>query len=243
VEHGGDQTAAVRGEGRAGVQQPDQGGDVPGLPGVLEVADQTGVVDGRWRGRADAAPGRGGELTARGRGAAGDLGHLVEGVAEDVVQDERYALGRRHRLERNEERHADRLVQGDAVGRVGGGPLGGVGQRLGDPLADIAFAAGAGRPQQVEADAAGDGGQPGAGRGDLVLLAPRQGVPAGVGLLDGVLGLGEGSQQPVAEVDQMAALAEDRVGHRCSRPFVASPSLTRQRAETSGLTFPGAVSS
>jgi len=48
-----------------------------------------------------------------------DLGHLGEGVAEDIVQDERDALGRGHRFEHYQEGHADRLIQGDAVGRVG----------------------------------------------------------------------------------------------------------------------------
>jgi hypothetical protein len=43
---------------------------------------------------AGAAAGRRGQLAACRRGAAGDLGHLGEGVAEDVVQDERDALGR-----------------------------------------------------------------------------------------------------------------------------------------------------
>jgi len=63
-------------------------------------------------------------------GPAGDLGHFGEGVAEDVVQDERDALGRGYRVEHHQEGHADRLVQGDVVGRVGrsaAGPFGRVG--------------------------------------------------------------------------------------------------------------------
>ena len=40
------------------------------------------------------------------------------------------------------------------------------------------------------------------------------GVPAGVGLLDGVLGLGQGAQQPVGEIDQLTPLAHDRVQAR-----------------------------
>ena len=80
-----------------------------------------------------------------------------------------------------------------------------VGHRLGDPLADVALPAGPGRAEQVEADAAGDGGQPGAGRLDGLLLLPGQGVPAGVGLLDDVLGVGERAEQPVGDVDQLSA--------------------------------------
>ena len=62
------------------------------------------------------------------------------------------------------------------------------------------------------------------------------GVPAGVGLLDDVLGLGQGAEQPVGEVDQLTPLAHDRAqarigppvswpglgGHGVSLPLVAS---------------------
>ena len=48
----------------------------------------------------------------------------ANGVAEDVVQDERDPLGRGHRLEHDQERHVDRLVEGDPVGRVGAAPPG-----------------------------------------------------------------------------------------------------------------------
>ena len=41
------------------------------------------------------------------------LGYFGEGVAEDVVQDERDALGRGHGFEHDQEGHADRLVEGD----------------------------------------------------------------------------------------------------------------------------------
>ena len=52
------------------------------------------------------------------RGPADNLGHVGERVAEDVVQDECDALGRGHRVEHDQERHADRLIEGDPVGRV-----------------------------------------------------------------------------------------------------------------------------
>ena len=71
--------------------------------------------------RADPAAGRGGQLAAGGRGPADDLGHVGERVAEDVMQHERDPLGRGHRLQHDQEGHADRLVEGDPVGRVGGG--------------------------------------------------------------------------------------------------------------------------
>jgi hypothetical protein len=132
--------------------------------------------------------------------------------------------GRGHRLEHDEEGHADRLIQGDPVGRVGRGaarpaadPLGRSGQRLGEPFAHVALAAGAGRAEQVEADAAGDRGQPGTGGCDGFLLLGGHGVPARVGLLDGVLGVGQRTQQPVGEIDQPPPLAHDRAQARIGR--------------------------
>ena len=72
-----------------------------------------GACDARMRRRAEEASWR----HAAGR-TADDLGHFGEGVAEDIVQDERDALGRGHRFEHDEEGHVDRLVEGDSVGRV-----------------------------------------------------------------------------------------------------------------------------
>ena len=40
------------------------------------------------------------------------------------------------------------------------------------------------------------------------------GVPAGVGLLHGILGIGQRAQQPVGEVDQLTPLAHDRAQAR-----------------------------
>ncbi len=134
------------------------------------------------------------------------------------MQDERDALGRGHRFEHDEEGHVDRLVEGDPVGWVDGGaarppgdPLRKFGQRLGDPFAHVGLSPGPCRAEQVEADAAGDRRQPGAGGFDGVLLLRGHGVPAGVGLLDGILSLGQGAQEPVSEIDQLTPLAHDRV--------------------------------
>ena len=72
------------------------------------------------------------------------------------MQDKRNALGRGHRVEHDQEGHADRLIQGDPVGRVSrgaarlpAGPLGQVRQRLGDPFAHVPLAAGPCRAEQV----------------------------------------------------------------------------------------------
>ena len=81
---------------------------------ACRAAGAAGACAARMRRRAEEASWR----QAAGR-AADDLGHFGEGVAEDVVQDERDALGRGHRFEHDEEGHVDRLVEGDPVGRVG----------------------------------------------------------------------------------------------------------------------------
>jgi hypothetical protein len=78
-----------------------------------------GGCDARRRRRAEEASWR----HAAG-GAADDPGDFGEGVAEDVVEDERDALGRGHRFEHDQEGHAHRLVEGDPVGRVAAVPPG-----------------------------------------------------------------------------------------------------------------------
>ena len=130
---------------------------------------------------------------------------------------ERNSLGRGHRLEHDQERHADRLVEGDPVGRVGRGAAGPrvdrvprVGQRLRDPLAHVAVPSDSCRAEHIEADTAGYLRQPGAGGFDGFLLLPCHGVPTGVGLLHSILGLGEGAEEPVGEIDQLMPLAYDR---------------------------------
>jgi hypothetical protein len=45
-------------------------------------------------------------------------------------------------------------------------------------------------------------------------LLPGHGVPAGVCLLDGILSVGQGAQQPVGEIDQLTPLAHVRVQAR-----------------------------
>src|SRR5260370_793197 len=100
------------------------------------------------------------------------------------------------------------------AGRAAGHPFRVFGQRLGDPFADVGLSPGPGRAEQVEADAAGDRGKPGAGGCDGVLLLRGHGVPAGVGLLDSVLSFGQGAQQPVGEANQVTPLAHERVQAR-----------------------------
>src|SRR5712691_1739669 len=152
ADRGADQATAVGDRGCAGVEQADEGADVPGFPGLLEGPDDAGALGYGGRGRlgcADAAAGRGGQLAGCLRRPADDAGHVREGVAEDVVEDERDPLGRGHRVEHDQEGHADRLVQRDPVGRVAAppawptaDPLRLFGQRLGQPLTNVVFSPG-----------------------------------------------------------------------------------------------------
>jgi hypothetical protein len=115
------EATAVAGRRGVRVEKTDEGIDVCGFPRLSEVRDEAGLPGRRSRGSlcgADTAAGCGGQLAACRRGTAGDLGDVGEGVAKDVVQDERDALGRSHRFEYHEEGHVDRLVEGDPVGRV-----------------------------------------------------------------------------------------------------------------------------
>src|SRR5215510_12151171 len=86
------EAAAVGGRRGARVEQADEGTYVLGFPCLLEGPDDAGLLGcrTRWRlRRANAAAGGGRQLAARRRGTPHDLGHLGEGVAEDIVQDER----------------------------------------------------------------------------------------------------------------------------------------------------------
>ena len=108
AQEGNGKAAAVGGRRGAGIEQADEGVDVLGFPCLLEGPDDPGLPACRGRQGlrgADAAAGRGGQLAAGRRGTAGDVGDFGEGVAEDVAEDERDALGRGHRFEHDEERH------------------------------------------------------------------------------------------------------------------------------------------
>ena len=89
-----------------------------------------------------------------------------------------------------------------------------IGQRLRDPFAHVALPPGPCRAEQVQADAAGDPRQPAAGGFDGLLLLLGHGVPAGVRLLDGILSIGQGAEEPVGEIDQLTPLAHDRAQAR-----------------------------
>ena len=82
AQGGCDESAAIGGHGGFGVEDADEGADVPGFPGLLKsltrLACRAGEARGGLRG-ADAAAGCGGQLAAGRRAAAGDLGTSVKG--------------------------------------------------------------------------------------------------------------------------------------------------------------------
>jgi len=77
----------------------------------------------------DAAPGAARELTRRRDAALDDGGDLIEGDAEDVVEDEGDGLRGRECVEHDQEREPDRVGEQQLLFWVGCGP--GTGGRLG----------------------------------------------------------------------------------------------------------------
>jgi hypothetical protein len=87
-----------------------------------------------------------------------DLRDLVERDAEPVVELEGEPLGRRQRLEDDEQREPDRVGEQRLVLRIGLEV--GADDRLREPAADVVLAARATRAEQVETDTGDDRRQP-----------------------------------------------------------------------------------
>jgi hypothetical protein len=83
------------------------------------------------------------------------------------------------------------------------------------PGTHVAFPPGPCRAEHVEADPAGDLGQPGARDLDLVALGLVHPVPANVGLLNGVFGLRDRAEHPERQRQEVAAFSDQgRVDRR-----------------------------
>ena len=97
--------AVVSAQDDVGVEELEQPAEVAVAAGGDEGVDDL-AVGGRGVavGSLHAAAGPGGELTGRGRRAVDDRGDVLEGHREDVVEDEREALGGLQRLEHDEQR-------------------------------------------------------------------------------------------------------------------------------------------
>ena len=165
------------------------------------------------------------------------LGHLAGVESEDVAQDEHGELARRQDLQRGHEGQRDGfglLVAGLRAGRRVDRTLEeGVGKRL-EPYdlaepgrlgrfnpGDVPLLGGApaGRATRVEAPVGGDPVEPGAERG--ASLEPAEALPGGQQrVLQGVLGILEGSEHPVAVHLELSAV---RLGQLPERVAVAGP--------------------
>ena len=155
------------------------------------------------------------ELAGVGLAGADDRRDLVVGVVEHLAQQERGPLLGREALEHDEEGQRQR------VGELGlrGGLILACDQRLGQPLADVRLAPGAGRAQLIDAEAGDDGGDPGRRRVDP-LAAGERAVQAQQGLLHHVLVLARAAQHAVRHREGARAqlLVEVAAGHAARSP-------------------------
>jgi hypothetical protein len=126
--------------------------------------------------------------------ALDDPRDLGERHVEGIAQDEHGALDRREALEQHQKRERHALLALHARGRVV------LDERLGQPRADVRLAAMAGRAQDVDRQARGDGRQERA----LGLHVVRR-RPAQERLLHDVLGLGDAPEHPVGDREQEGA--------------------------------------
>ena len=148
----------------------------------------------------DVAPGAGGELAHVVLVLADDRGDLRVRVVEHVVQQQHGSLLGREPLQQCQQRHRQRVGRLGVPGRI---VLAVGDDRLRQPLAEVALAPGARRPQLVDRQPRRDGGRIGTGRGDLLAFLERL-VHAQQRLLHDVFGFGDAAQHAVG----------DREGHR-----------------------------
>ena len=173
------------------------------------------------------------------------LGHLAGPESEDVAQDQDCDLARRQQLQGSHEGQRDGfglLIAGLRPGRPAEGTgEEGVRKRLQpDGLIPrdrlelrhvlLPGLGAARRPARVQAPVRGDLVQPGAQPGRAFLSEPADALPGGQHrLLDGVLGVGEGSEHPVAVHLQLPPVD--------ASSWNASPSPARARASRSAVTI------
>ena len=179
----------------------------------------------RWRRSSMRRRGPRTQLAAGRRRPAQRAGHLLEGVAEDVVEQVGGAFERRQLLEQHQEGQRQRV-------RLLGCRLLLDHHRLGQPRAGVRDAGGPGRVELVEAEAGHDGDEIGAHRFDGTVTAAQ---PTDGGVLDDVLGVGGTAQHAVGDAEQQRApfLEGRRVGlgvrrrHPWRRPASGSRSCPR----------------
>lgn len=182
-----------------------RGGEV----GVDDRALAGHVGVGRRCGRAHAAPGADRELAGRLGRALDHRRDLVEAHREHVVQHEREPLGRAERAEHDLQRDPNGIRQQSLVLRVGTGVTRVANQRLRNEGIQRLLAARPARPEHVQADPRDDRRQPRVEALDLACVRAPQTQPR---LLHGVVGFGQGAEDPVGDRAQPWPLAIERVG-------------------------------
>src|SRR5690242_2385020 len=221
--------AEIRAEDHAGVEDLDQGLEVPGPCRRQEGVDHPALqrdVAVRLRGGLHPAAGPAGELAGRVRAAVDHPGDLVERHREDVVQDEREALGRAEALQHDQQRESDRVGQHRLLLRPALAGL--ADQRLGQPAAYCVLAPGLAGPQHVEADPPDHGGQPCPQVIDGAGVAVAEPQP---GLLHRVLRLADRAEHAVGDRLQVLAVLLELLGQPAlfgHRSFLTSMSRRPQ---------------
>ena len=152
--------------------------------------------------------------------AVDDLGDLVERHAEHVVQHEGEPLGRRQRLEHDEQREADRV--GEQRLLLGVGLVVDAHDRLGQPAADVVLAPRAPRAQHVEAHAPDDRREPAAEVRHGRRVGAAQAQPR---LLHRVLGLADRAEHPVGDRPQVRPVRLELLRPASSRSSTSHPSV------------------
>jgi hypothetical protein len=199
--------AAVADRDHIGRQDVEQCAEVPAVYRAEEAAGHlvsllAGSVEPGLA-RVYVVPGPDGDLPAVRLGLAGDLGDLPEVVAEDLVEQEDGAFGRRQALQQDEECHGQGIghlgaLRGVLCGRRGHRVQLIGDQRLWQPGTNVGFSADPGGPQVADGQPGGHRGQVGLGRGDGGAVAEHAGQPQ-EGLLDDVLGIADAPGHPVGD--------------------------------------------
>jgi hypothetical protein len=163
-----------------------------------------------------------GELAGSDGRAADNVGDLINGNAEDVVQHERHALGRCQALEHRQHGQPDRLRQQCLALRVGGVRNGCAVQR------QRLLAPRLTRAQHIETNPPHDRGQPAAQVRHLAGVGAAQAQP---GLLYRVVGLAGRAEQPVGHRPQACAIGLEAFRQPLAVHRSHSPARFRHRVD------------
>ncbi len=151
-------------------------------------------------------------MAGGGRCLPDDLGDLVERDREDIVEHERQPLGGRQRLEHDEK------GQPDGVGHDGvalWALVDGAGHdRLREPAPGVVLASLLARPKHVQADPPDHDREPATQIIGASRVAPVEPDPC---LLDGVVGLADGTEHPIGNAPEVGALMLELLG----QPFLS----------------------